>query len=93
MLASKDGTFNKVLAFIVSYVVFFSPGTSVLNFNDLLEGTNKTIVTTFGYQYNLSGSLVPVPRDQYVDRLLPPRSIIIESQDRKEPLSSLVYIP
>lgn len=93
MLASKDGTFNKVLAFIVSYVVFFSPGTSVLNFNDLLVGTNKTVVTTFGYQYNLSGSLLPVPRDQYVDRLLPARPVIIESQDRKELLSSLVYIP
>ena len=93
MLASKDGTFNKLVSFIVSYIVFFSPGTSFLNFNDLLEGTNKTVITWFGYQYNLAGSLVPVPGDQYKDRLLPARPVIIESRDKKELLSSLVYVP
>jgi hypothetical protein len=93
MLASRDGTFNKVVAFIVSYIVFFSPGTAYLNFNDLLEGTSKNLVTSFGYQYNLSGDLVPVPRNQYVERLLPPRPIIIESRGKKELLASLVYVP
>src|SRR5260370_32926707 len=93
MQASKEGTFNKVLAFIVSYTVFFSPGVSVPNFNDLLKGVCANVVTLKGYQYNLSGDLMPVPREHYADRYLPPRPMLIEARGSRELLAPLQYMP
>jgi len=93
MQASKDGTFNKVLAFIVSYTVFFSPGVAVPNFNDLLVGVCKNVVTMKGYQYNLAGDVVPVPREHYANRYLPPRPMLIEARGTKELLATLQYMP
>jgi hypothetical protein len=93
MQASKEGTFNKVLAFIVAYTQFFSPGVSVPNFNELLRGVCSNVVTLKGYQYNLAGELMPVPRERYADRYLPPRPMLVEARGSKELLATLQYVP
>jgi hypothetical protein len=49
-------------------------------------------VTLFGYQYNLRGDLVPVPRQFYNDRYLSPRPFLVESQ-KGEVLAAIQYLP
>lgn len=93
MQASKEGTFNKVLAFVVSYTVFFSPGVSVPNFNDIQAGICKTVVTLPGYQHNVGGDIAPVPPEHYARLLLPPRPVLVEAKGTKELLASLIYMP
>lgn len=92
MRPTLDGTFNKLLSFIVGYAAVFSPGADVPNFTLLLEGVCSNIVTLTGYQYNLAGELKPVPRQFYADRYLPPLPMRIEDQ-RGTLLSTVEFIP
>lgn len=85
-------TFNKMAAFLVAHLVIFSPGAKVPNFSHILEGVPKTAVTLSGYQYNLGGDLVPVPRQFYNDRYLPPPPILIEDQ-KGQLLSTIQFLP
>lgn len=78
MRPTLDGTFNKMVAFIVGYTAIFSPGANVPNFTLLLEGVCSNIVTLTGYQYNLAGELKRVPRQLYSDRYIPPLPMRIE---------------
>jgi hypothetical protein len=55
MQASGEGTLNKVISFIICYLKFCDPDVNVPNFNDYLEGVCKTVVTSWGYQYNVAG--------------------------------------
>ncbi len=86
-------TFNKLLAYLLGHLGIFSPGdvTARPNFTEVLDGTPASAVTLFGYQYNLRGHLVPVPRQFYNDRYLPPRPFLIESEDGKM-LAAIQYL-
>ena len=92
MRPTLDGTFNKLVAFIVGYAAIFSPGAKVPDFTLLLEGVCPNIVTLGGYQYNLAGKLKPVPRQFYADRYFPPLPMRIED-GRGELLSTAEFIP
>jgi hypothetical protein len=65
-------SFNKLLAYPLGHLGRFSPGdvTARPNLTEVSEGIPASVVTLFGYQYNLRGDLVPVPRQFYKDRYL-----------------------
>lgn len=92
MTPTRESSFNKMLAYVVGYAAIFSPGASVPNFQLLLEGVSQAKITLVGYQYNLSGQLVPVPREFYNDRYLPPLPMRIED-GRGELLSTIRFLP
>jgi hypothetical protein len=87
-------TFNKMLAYLLGHLGIFSPGdvTARPNFSEVLEGVPPTAVTLYGYQYDLRGDLVSVPRQFYNDRYLSPRPFLVESEDG-EPLAAIQYLP
>jgi hypothetical protein len=85
-------TFNKMLASIVAHLAIFSPGAKVPNFTHILEGVPQEVMVISGYQYNLSGELLPVPREFYNDRYLPPLPWRIEDQQGNL-LSTLQFLP
>ena len=85
-------TFNKMCAFIIGHLFFFSPGAKLPNFAEILDATPKEAVTLWGYQYNLSGELVPVPRKFYNDRYIAPRPLRIEDRQGNL-LSTLQFLP
>jgi hypothetical protein len=87
-------TFNKMLAYLLGHLGIFSPGdvTTRPNFSEVLEGVPPTAVTLYGYQYDLRGDLVSVPRQFYNDRYLSPRPFFVESEDG-EPLAAIQYLP
>lgn len=85
-------TFNKMCAFLMVHLMIFSPGSNLPNWNQVLQGTPKEGMTLTGYQYNLSGNLMPVPRQFYNDRYIPPRPFLIEDQQGNL-LSTLQFLP
>lgn len=85
-------TFNKMCSFLMAHLMIFSPGANVPNWDRILEGTPKEAMILTGYQYNLSGKLMPVPRQFYNDRYIPPRPFLIEDQQGNL-LSTLQFLP
>lgn len=85
-------TFNKMVAFVVAHLAIFSPGAKLPAWAQILEGVPQQAVTISGYQYNLSGDLLPVPRQFYNDRYLPPLPVRIEDQ-KGNLLSTLQFVP
>lgn len=87
-------TFNKMLAYLLAHLGIVSSGDVAArpNFNEVLDGVPPTAVTLYGYQYNLRGDLVPVPRQFYNDRYLSPRPFFVESE-HGEPLAAIQYLP
>lgn len=74
-------TFNKTLAFLIAHLsLVFAPAAKLPNWKEILEGVSQTAMTHAGYQYNLSGELMPVPRNLYNDRYIPPRPLLIEDK-------------
>jgi hypothetical protein len=71
-------TFNKMCSFLMTHLMIFSPGTNLPNWDQILECTPKEAMILTGYQYNLIGNLMPVPRQFYNDRYIPPRPFLIE---------------
>jgi len=59
-------------AFLIGHLAFFSPGAQLPNYQHLLEGMPDFGITKGGFQFNLAGELVPVPRQFYNDRYMPP---------------------
>lgn len=89
---TREYTFNRMLGYLLSHLTIFSPGAKLPNWHEVLEGTPKEIITVCGYQYNLAGRLLPVPRQFYNDRYLPPRPIRVE--DKKGTLlAALQFLP
>jgi len=84
--------FNKMCAFLIAHLAIFSPGAKLPNWAEVLEGTPKQGMILRGYQYNLSGQLVPVPRQFYNDRYIPPRPLHIENR-RGNLLATLQFLP
>ncbi len=85
-------TFNKMFAYLTAHLAFFSPGWRLTNWAKLLEGSPKEGIVVCGYQYNLSGELLPVPRQFYNDRYLPPPPLRIED-GKGTLLSTLQFLP
>jgi hypothetical protein len=52
---------NRMCALLFSYLNFFSPGTALPPFKEMLEGVPTICMPIAAYQMNLSGELVPVP--------------------------------
>jgi hypothetical protein len=84
--------FNKMLAFLVAHLGIFSPAAELPPWEQILEGVPQSVVTLTGFQYNLKGHLVPVPRQFYNDRYLPPRPLLIQDQQGNV-LSAIQYMP
>ncbi len=85
-------TFNKMMSFLIAHLGIFSPGAGLPNWNQILDGVPQHAMTITGYQYNLGGELLPVPRHLYNDRYLAPRPIRIEDEQGNV-LSMLQFIP
>lgn len=85
-------TFNKMCSFLLAHLMIFSPGANLPNWGQVLEGTPKEGITVTSYQYNLLGKLMPVPRQFYNDRYIPPRPFLIEDQQGNL-LSTLQFLP
>lgn len=85
-------TFNKMMSFLVAHLAIFSPGAKLPNFSHILQEVPKTAVTLSGYQYNLGGDLMPVPRQFYNDRYMPAIPIRIEDH-KSELLATIQFLP
>ncbi|PVE08702.1 hypothetical protein [Limnohabitans sp. Rim28] len=85
-------TFNKMMSFVVAHLGIFSPGAKLSDFTEFLDGVPRTAVVVSGYQYDLKGSLNPVPSDQYQDRLMPAAPIQITDRRGKH-LGTIQLIP
>jgi len=85
-------TLNRMLAFIVGHLALFAPGAEAPKFPEIVEGLPHNAVVVTGYQCNLSGELVPVPRQFYNDRFLAPLPFTIEDQSGTV-LAAVRYLP
>jgi hypothetical protein len=92
MMASGDFALNRLLNYLLAHLSLFSPGAKLPMFLEMLEGAPQTAVTLTGYQYNLGGQLVPVPRELYNDRYLPRSPAVIEGPTG-EALGAIQYVP
>jgi hypothetical protein len=92
MRPTGDHTFNKMVASVVAHLAIFSPRAEVANSNEILEGVPQKVMVISGYQYDLGGQLLPVPRQFYEDRYLPPLPWRIEDQEGSL-LSALRFLP
>jgi len=75
---TEEYSFNKMCSYLVAHLSLFSPGAKLPYFKDVLEGTPTRAITLCGYQYNVGGDLLPVPRQFYNDRYLAPLPMRIE---------------
>jgi hypothetical protein len=73
-------TFNKMFAFLIGHLTVFSPGANLPDRLAVLEGVPDLAITLSGYQCDLNGQLVPVPRQFYRDRYLAPPPLRIEDR-------------
>lgn len=85
-------TFNQMTSLIVGRLAVFAPKAGLMNFLALTEDIPNQALTDDGYQYNLNGDLLPVPREFYNDRLLLPAPLRIEDQDGG-PLATVQFMP
>jgi len=85
-------TYNRMLAYLLGHLAIFSPGANLPNWHEVLVGTPQEAIPVCGYQYNLAGRLMPVPRQYYNDRYLPPRPVRIEDE-KGALLATLQFIP
>jgi hypothetical protein len=77
-------TFNRMCSFLLAHLMIFSPGAKLHNWAEVLDGVPKQCMTLTGYQYNVSGHLMPVPRQYYNDRYIPPRNFMHENRETSE---------
>ena len=87
-----DYTLNKVLSFLIAHLSIFRPDAELPDWAQILEGVPQNALTKSGFQYNLAGNLLPVPRQFYSDRYLPPLPMRIEDQSGKL-LCTLQFLP
>ncbi len=94
MTPTGGHSFNRMLAYILAHLWIYAPAIrdALPNYDDILVDVPTNGVTLGGYQYNLSGDLVPVPREHYNDRYLAPRPVLIED-NKGEVLATVQYLP
>jgi hypothetical protein len=92
MKPTGEHTFNRMCAFIIAHLAIFSPGAALPKWIEILENTPKGVMALCGYQYNLRGDLLPVPRQFYNDRYFPPPPLRIEDPQGNL-LSTIQFLP
>lgn len=92
MRPTGDYTFNTLCSFLIAHLGVFSPGAGLPDWDAVRQGATRVAVTHTGYQYNLEGDLVPVPRDLYEDRILPNLPLRIEDRAGRL-LATVQFIP
>jgi hypothetical protein len=90
--ASGSYTLNRILAFLIGHLRFFSPSATLPDYLEVVHGVPTNTITLCGYQYNLDGRLMPVPRQYYNDRYLPERPFLVEDLIGNL-LATLQFIP
>jgi hypothetical protein len=85
-------TFNRMLGFLIGQLFFFSPGVQLPDMKQVVEEVPNQAITFSGFQYNLNGAIVPVPRQFYNDRYLPPLPVNIEDRSSNL-LCTLQFLP
>jgi hypothetical protein len=85
-------TFNKMCSYLMAHLMLFSPGSKKIELKEILGDTPVEGMALHSYQYKLSGSLKPVPRQFHNDRYIPPRPFRIEDQ-RGNLLSTMQFLP
>ena len=81
MRPSGDFSLNKMMSFLIAHLEIFSPGAKVPSMDRRAERRDRAnVVTLWGYQYNLGGELVRVPREFYNDRYMAPLPVRIEDR-------------
>lgn len=85
-------TFNKMFAFLIGHLTVFSPGANLPDRLAVLGGVPDLAITLSGYQCDLKGQLVPVPRQFYRDRYLAPPPLRIEDRHGKL-LATVRFLP
>jgi hypothetical protein len=84
--------FRKMCSYLVAHLMLFSPRAVLPNWEELKANLPKKAVSLRGYQYNLSGRLVPVPRQYHRDRYFPPPPHIISDRGGT-PLAAVTLLP
>lgn len=72
MKPASQHSFNQMCALLFGHLAIFSPGVILPNMKEILAGVPDTGIILAGYQFNLSGKLLPVPPQFYIRRYLPP---------------------
>jgi len=85
-------TFNRMLGFLIGQLFFFSPGVQLPDMKQVVEEVPNQAITFSGFQYNLNGDIVPIPRQFYNDRYLPPLPVNIEDRSSNL-LCTLQFLP
>ena len=89
---TQEFTFNKMVAFLLAHLQLFVPGVELPKWIEILQGSPREVLTLKGYQYNLAGELVAVPKEFYNDRYLPPPPVLLHSP-QGELLGTLRFLP
>jgi hypothetical protein len=92
MKSTGTQTFNKMFAFLIGHLTVFSPGANLPDRLAVLEGVPDLAITLSGYQCDLNGQLVPVPRQFYRDRYLAPPPLRIEDR-QGQLLATVRFLP
>ena len=87
-----DYSLNKMLSLLIAHLTISYPDAKLPSYDEIIEGVPQKVLTISGFQYNLSGDLLPVPRQFYNDRYLPPLPMRIEDQGG-ELLCTLQFLP
>ncbi len=89
---TADFSFNKMLSFLTAHLALFCREAILPRWDRMLEGVPDKALVMTGFQYDLQGELLPVPRQFYNDRYLPPPPVRIEDQ-QGELLCTLQFLP
>jgi hypothetical protein len=95
IVARSHATFsiNRMCAILFPYLYFFSPGTTLPPYKEILEGVPHLSMTIAPYQQSLSGQLVPVPLELQFNRffLFPVGFTVVDGKG--EELAKVRYLP
>lgn len=92
MMPTGPYTFNRLLGFLLAQLFLFSPGGYLPDRSQVIECVPKRVIIVSGFQYNLKGELMPVPRELYNDRYWGPQPVQIEDRNGKH-LCTLRFLP
>ncbi|MDE1146941.1 MAG: hypothetical protein PW843_10005 [Azospirillaceae bacterium] len=91
--ASGAGTFNLAMHMLLGQMARWSHGYALPGNETILESVQRQGLVTTGYWYDRMGELRPVPRNQYNDRAMPPKSVALYPRGGKEPLAAMCFVP
>ena len=86
-----QASFNKMTSMIMSYLALISNESVPPDYSKIMKGIDNRATTSLAYQYNLSGELLPVPRQLDYQDISNPLPFRIESDDG-ELLSTIHYL-